>query len=95
MPQGGQQTHALHTAGVCLAGCRPSLCTLPLVIATPQVAQQIHALLRTFAPDGQVEKTSCEGILVLHRAFVVFCGCEAGAAALVLLFKQVEKPAVR
>lgn len=42
--------------------CRSSLCTLPLVIATPQVAQQIHALLRTFAPDGQVEKTSCEPI---------------------------------
>lgn len=30
--------------------------SLPL----PQVAQQIHALLRTFAPDRQVEKTSCE-----------------------------------
>lgn len=44
MPQGGQQTHALHTADVCLAGCRPSLCTVPHVIATPQVAQQIHAL---------------------------------------------------
>ena len=29
----------------------------------PQVAQQIHALLRTFAPDGQVEKTSCEWLL--------------------------------